>query len=112
MTLKQISQELALETIVLPDANTEVTCAYTSDLMSDVMGNAQDMENFILITIQAHPNSVAVCTMLDAAAILICNQRQISSEMIEAATKHKIAVFRTALNQFEISGKLYHLFQK
>ncbi len=111
MRLNKIIQDLSLEPVVLPDGNIQVTEAYTSDLMSDVMGNAQ-MENFILITIQAHPNTVAVCTMLDAVAILICNHRQISPEMIDAATKHKIAILRTPLSQFEISGKLFQLFKK
>lgn len=112
MTLKEFVQKLDLETIALPDPNREICTAYTADLMSDVMGNAQNMEDFVLVTIQAHPNTVAVCSMLDAAAILICNNRQISQEMIDAAISHNIAIFRTNLNQFESSGQIFQLLQQ
>ncbi|MBN2652061.1 MAG: hypothetical protein JXR63_06735 [Spirochaetales bacterium] len=85
----------------------EVTSAYTSDLLSDVMGNAQ--ENGVLITIQAHKNTVAVASMKDMKAIIICNNREIEDDMLDAAKDEEIAIFKTKLNQFETSfliGKL------
>ena len=39
----------------------EITTGYTSDLLSDVMGNADD--GAVLITIQAHKNTVAVSSL-------------------------------------------------
>lgn len=79
----------------------EITSGYTSDLLSDVMGNAE--EDSVLITIQAHTNTVAVASMKDIKAIIICNNREIEEEMIEAAKDEDIAIFKTKLNQFKTS---------
>lgn len=79
--------------------------AYTSDLLSDAMANAVD--EGILITIQAHKNTVAVGTLKDLAALVICNNRPLPDDMIEAAKAERIAVLVTADSQFTASGKVY-----
>lgn len=86
----------------------EIAGVYTSDLLSDAMANA--VENGILITIQAHKNTVAVGTLKDLAAIVICNNRPIPDDMLEAAKNEGIAVFVTSENQYTVSGKLYQKF--
>ena len=77
----------------------------TSDLLSDAMANA--VEGGILVTIQAHKNTVAVGTLKDLVAIVICSNRPVPDDMIEAAREEKIAIFLTAENQYTVSGKLY-----
>jgi predicted transcriptional regulator len=79
--------------------------AYTSDLLSDAIAHAP--ENGILITIQAHKNTVAVATLKDLAAIVICNDRPVPDDMIEAARAESIAIFLTSDDQYTVSGKLY-----
>jgi serine kinase of HPr protein (carbohydrate metabolism regulator) len=69
------------------------------------MANA--LENGVLITIQAHKNTVAVGTLKDLNAVIICNNRTIPDDMIKAAREEGIALFVTAENQFTVSGKLY-----
>ena len=49
----------------------EILDAYTSDLLSDVMGNSP--EDSVLITIQAHKNTVAVASLANINVLLICN---------------------------------------
>lgn len=83
----------------------DITGGYTSDLLSDAMANAPD--NGVLITIQAHKNTVAVGTLKDLAAIIICNNRSVPDDMIKAAREEGIALFVTEENQFTVSGKLY-----
>lgn len=83
----------------------DITGVYTSDLLSDVLANAND--NDVLVTIQAHKNTLAVATVKDSPAIIVCNGREIPEDMIEAARNEKIAIFSTDINQFEVSGKLY-----
>ena len=80
----------------------EVRAGYTSDLLSDVMGNAD--EDSVLITIQAHKNTVAVSSLAGVVAIIICNSRSIPDEMLEAARNEGIAIFETAENQFNTSA--------
>lgn len=88
-------------------SQTPIIAAYTSDLLSDVLANATD--DSILITIQAHRNCVAVASITGITAILICSNKTISDDMIEAAKEAEVTLLRTALNQFEASvaiGKL------
>lgn len=75
--------------------------AYTSDLLSDVMAHAP--EQSVLITIQAHKNTVAVAALAEVKAILLCNGRVPEEEMLTAALKEGVAVFQTGRNQFEAS---------
>ncbi|HON89165.1 MAG TPA: hypothetical protein P5519_07765 [Spirochaetia bacterium] len=98
------------EQVVVTNADRTITGGYTSDLLSDVMANAQ--EGQVLITIQAHKNSIAVATLIGMPAIIICNTRPVPEDMIEAAEKESIALFRTQKNQFEVSGILYQEFMR
>lgn len=79
----------------------DVNAAFTSDLLSDVMGNAP--EESVLITIQAHMTTVAVAANADIRAILVCSGRAIPDDMAAAAEKQGIAVWRTPLDQFHAS---------
>jgi len=88
---------------VLPsnDPDASVDAAFTSDLLSDVMANAP--ENSVLLTIQAHATTVAVAIVADIKAILVCSSRAIPSDMLEAARKENVAIYLTALNQYQAS---------
>lgn len=109
MQISDLPKLLQLNIIQQDYDDKEVKSIYTSDLLSDVMGNAEDES--ILVTIQAHKNTVAVATLKDSKAIIICNNRPIPEDMIEAAQQEHIALFSTSLNQFLISGQLYKLLE-
>lgn len=104
MRLSEIKDALGLE-ILLGSPDCEIAGAYTSDLLSDVMAHAN--EGDALITIQAHNNTVAVASHVDAPAIIICNNRPIPESMTDAAHEHDIVLCRTELNQFQVSGIIY-----
>ena len=87
-----------------PVASEPLEAGYTSDLLSDVMANA--VEGAVLVTIQAHKNTVAVASLVGLAAIVVCNDRPVADDMLEAARREGIAVFQTANNQFETSALL------
>ena len=40
-------------------------------------------------------------------SVIICNARPIPDDMIASAREEGIALFRTPLSQFEVSGQLY-----
>lgn len=83
----------------------EIAGAYTSDLLSDAMGKA--VPEGVLITIQAHKNTVAVASLKDLCAIIICGNRPVPDDMIAAARSEGIGIFVTPNSQFEASGLLY-----
>ena len=107
MTIRKIAAVLGAEILHDEFEDADISGAYTSDLLSDVMANGR--EGGALITIQAHKNTVAVATLVDVSVIIICNSRPIPDDMLAAAKEEGIAVLRTGENQFTVSGKLYAL---
>lgn len=90
-----------LEVLYQPEEDADVASAYTSDLLSDVMAHAE--ADSLLITIQAHKNTVAVATLVNAVGIILCNNRPVPEDMLEAARQEKTALYRSGSNQFEVS---------
>ncbi len=89
--------------------NNEITGAYTSDLLSDVMGNIQ--EGHVWITLQTHKNVMAIASLRDASAIILVKGLSPDADMLEKANDEGIPVFVCELSTFEISGKLYQLLE-
>jgi serine kinase of HPr protein (carbohydrate metabolism regulator) len=71
------------------------------------MANAKD--GGALITIQAHKNTVAVATLVNIVCIIVCNNRPLPEDMLEAAKDEGIAVLLSRENQYTVSGKLWEL---
>jgi hypothetical protein len=101
MKLSEFVETTGFEVLCLPDASVTVDEGYTSDLLSDVVANCP--EDSVLITVQNHTNTVAVCTLVEAVAIVITHDREVTPEMIELARREELALFRTPLNQFQAS---------
>lgn len=110
ITISEVAAVLEAEICQTEFDDIEVTGAYTSDLLSDVMAHAKD--GGALITIQAHKNTVAVASLVNISVIVICNTRPLPEDMLEAAKDEGIAVIRTKENQFTVSGKLWNLFHQ
>jgi len=102
----KISELSTLGFVCLQDQfeDVELIGGYTSDLLSDVMANLK--EGQVLITIQAHKNTIAVASLSGAAAVIFCHGRSASDDVVEAAAEEGIALFNTPDNQFEATVKL------
>jgi len=110
MTINELASALGAEICQNEFTDADITGAYTSDLLSDVMANAKT--GGALITIQAHKNTVAVATLVNISVLVICNSRPLPDDMLEAAKDEGIAVIRTKENQFTVSGKIWELLNK
>ncbi len=104
MTVKDITKIEGFKTELLSDEKLEVKTAYTGDLLSDVIANVE--EDSVLITIQAHKNTIAVCSLSSMPAIIICNGRSCPDDMIKAAKENDISIFSTDDTQFLASVKI------
>ncbi len=107
MKLSELTEKLGCRVLTASKGDPEIMHAYTSDLLSDMMGNAED--GAVLITIQAHKNTIAVASQLESPAVILCNKRSITPDVEEAALKNGVAVLQAEENQFIVSGKLYML---
>jgi len=110
MRLQTLSDTLQYDALFLPDPEAEILDGYTSDLLSDVMANAPD--EGVLITIQAHKNTIAVCGLAGLKAVVLCNGREPDEGMKEAAASDGIAIFSTPKTQFQVSAEIAGILNK
>ncbi len=82
-----------------PEIAPSVSCAYSSDLLSDVMGHAPD--DSVLVTIQNHLNTIAVCTLAGIKAIVLCHNRPAPDDMKAAAAREGVAIAVSPLSQYQ-----------
>jgi TPP-dependent 2-oxoacid decarboxylase len=83
----------------------EVTGGYSSDLLSDVMANSK--KGNIWITLQVHPNIIAVAVLKELSAIVLVNGRKPDEETISKAQSEKIPLLTCELTAFDLIGQLY-----
>jgi len=108
MKLTKLVEELALKVQTAQKGlEREVQGGYASDLLSDVMANSQ--EGDVWVTIQGHPNIVAVATLRDLAGIILANGRQPDAETLQRAEEEAMPLLCTSLPTFEVVGRLYRL---
>lgn len=106
MTFEELKSRVQ-GTIAVDNPQAEISAAYTSDLLSDVMGHCGD--GSVLVTIQNHLNAIAVCTLAGIEAIVLCHNRQPPDDMVEAARREGIGILTTSLSQFAASVALADL---
>jgi predicted transcriptional regulator len=85
----------------------QVTGGYASDLLSDVIAHSR--KGNIWITIQTHPNIVAVATMKELAGIILTGGRKPDSDTLQKAEEEEIPILVSPLFTFELVGKLYQM---
>jgi hypothetical protein len=108
MKLKEVVDKLGLKPAsALPRLTQECTGGYVSDLLSDVMANAQSGD--VWVTLQVHQNIVAVAALKELAAIIIIGGRQPEKQTLAKAEEEKIPILLTELSAFEVAGQLYQM---
>ncbi|MCK9302904.1 MAG: hypothetical protein PHU62_06250 [Bacteroidales bacterium] len=86
--------------------NIDITKAFTSDLMSDVL-TIEDSD-VVLITGLANIQTIRTADMADIRCIILGRNKHPSSEMLELAEDIGITVLVCPLTLFHISGILYN----
>lgn len=88
----------------------EITGGYTSDLLSDVIGNAQ--AGNVWITLQTHQNIIAVASLKELAAVIIVKNLNAADETVLRSNEENIPVLLTTDDTFTITGRLFELLKK
>lgn len=89
------------------DLSRVVSGVYVSDLLSDVLAHAK--EGNLWVTLQGHPNIVAVASMKDLSGIVLVNGRTPEEKTLQKADDEAIPILTTDEPTFEVAGKLYNL---
>lgn len=111
MTVKELVEALNL-TVKSGAKRLErhITGAYVSDLLSDVMSHA--CEGNVWITIQIHPNVVAVASLLNLSAVIISRGAEPEEATITKAEEEGIVLLTSKEPTFEVAGRLYQLLNR
>ena len=108
MKLSAIKDRLELR-VLTPGSELagEVSGAYVSDLLSDVIANSKEED--LWITLQTHQNTIAVAKLKDLAGIIIVNNREPEPETLAKAEQENVALLQTPESAFKIAGRLYRI---
>ncbi len=107
MKVKEIIEKLDLKCLNEANLDAEIKGAYSSDLLSDVMGNARSGQ--IWITMQTHKNVTAIASLKDIPAIIIVRGGVPDDDMMEHAKEEGICILVSSEPTFTVCGKLYEL---
>ncbi|MBQ5532180.1 MAG: serine kinase [Bacteroidales bacterium] len=108
MKVKELVEKLDLQ-IFCGEENldNEIKGGYASDLLSDVMGFAN--EGHVWVTLQTHKNVIAIASLKELAAIVLVKGNKPEPDMLEQAKEEGIPVLGTAEQTFETVGRIYSL---
>lgn len=106
--LIDIKEKLGL-TLLTPNISDllegEVSKAFVSDLLSNVLANAP--RKGLLVTLQTHMNVIAVAVHCELCAVVFVQGRTAEEAVIMKAEEEKILLFSSPKTAFDIAGELY-----
>lgn len=108
MKVKELVEKLGLK--ILSGKNgleREIDGCYISDLLSDVMGNA-DAGN-IWITLQTHKNVMAVASLKELSCIILVKNLEANEDTLKQSNEEGIPILQTSMTTYEIAGRVYNL---
>lgn len=105
MNIKTIVDHLQLEVITGNEwLEREVTQGFVGDLLSVVMGKAE--EGCAWVTVQSHINIVAVGALVSAACIIVSEGFAIDEEAITKAIEEEVVLLSSNESSYQICKKL------
>lgn len=108
MELKQVVETIGLAVKAgEANLNSEVTGGYICDLLSDVIGNSQKGQ--LWITMQVHPNIVAVATLKELAGIVLIGSKEPADATVAKAADEGVPLLTTSLSAYELAGRMWDM---
>ena len=106
MLVKEVAEKLGLK-ILAAGQDQEVTGGYVSDLLSDVIANAE--EGCLWITVQRHLNIVAVAQLKKLAGIVLSRGGEPDAAVLARAAQEGLFILSAPSDSFTVAGRLYAL---
>lgn len=107
MTVNDLLKMPEFKPVCIADGSREILGGYAGDLLSWVMGRAQ--EGVAWITIMSNVNIVAVCTLADPACIVLSENVDPDPEAKKRAAEQGINIIKTELDTFSACAKIASL---
>lgn len=110
MTVETLAEKLGLEKVVLPCPEKTVTGGYSGDLLSWVMGKAEEGDAWV--TIMSNINVIAVASLRDVACVILAENSETEDSMTKKALEEGVNILRSNQNSFELCVKIDALLKK
>jgi hypothetical protein len=108
MKLEEVVRQLSLEVHVSAGKlDADVTGGYACDLLSYVMAKAKAGD--LWITVQGHPNIVAVASLIGLAGIVVAEGAKVEPATLEKAEQEGVPVLTSPLPTYAVTGRLWEL---
>lgn len=111
MKVKELLDDLQLELLtkdVSEDAlHAEVEGGFASDLLSNVMAQAQP--GMAWVTMQGHQNVAAVASLIGLSCVIVAGDGPVAEETLHKAELNDIAIAATKEPAFALIGRMYAL---
>ncbi len=105
MQLESVTQSLGLRPKTNINKRVEISGAYASDLLSDVLANAKS--GALWVTNHKHVNIIGVASMLDLAGVIIAGGIDPDSTTIEKAIEESVPLYITDMMLYELAGRMW-----
>jgi len=103
MKLQEIIDKLSLKPLTKLE-DREVSGVFISDMLSDVMGNAQSGN--LWLTVQSHKNVVSAANLVDISAVVVTNGKAVPEDTIELANRFHVIILGSPLTTYELAKNL------
>ena len=107
MTVAELIQKLNLEPFAVSDGERKITGGYAGDLLSWVMGRANEGDAWV--TIMSNPNIVAVATLTDVSCIILCEGVSPDAGVATLAAEKGINLLGSDSAAFALSAQISRL---
>lgn len=108
MTVRDLAERLQLKILAGEDAtDRDVQGCYTGDLLSWVMGRAQEGDAWL--TVMGNINAIAVATLADTACIILTENAPLDEAARQKAQQQQVAVLQTEENSYHTAIHIHQL---
>ncbi len=84
--------------------NKEITGAFISDMVSDVMNGATPGN--VWVTVQTHKNIIAAANLVDVSIIIVTRGKTVPKETLDIADRVEMTICSTPLETYGLAVKL------
>lgn len=111
MTVNELRDVLALEVLAGKDGlNGIVDGCYIGDLLSWVMGRAQ--EDSAWITVMGNVNAVAVAKLAGLSCVILCEDAHLDEDARLQADTNQVPILKSDKTAYELAIELYKLLEE
>ena len=110
MTNREFADACNLRILVEGDPDRQISGGYCGDLLSWVMGRAQ--EGSAWFTVMGNVNAIAVATLADTACIVLAEDSPLDEAAKNRAEQQDVTIYQSSRTAYDLAVMLHELLEK